>query len=357
MKNVSDRRSGPRRWAPLLVLAVFSLACDESAPTIPSGSGAAADPESPETRPLPAGAVELGCVVAVRTGSLECTTSSPSVSGASALIIGGQDVNVVLTGTETEYDADASKFSSTVTVQNLTGQVMGTPDGTTVEGIKVFFNGAPYLVSGSGAVEVANPDGFEDFVSTEQPYFAYPGLLEPLAISAGKRWEFNVPPTVETFSFTVYVSAPMVGAPAELHGPIWVGAVSDDWHDPDNWDGGVVPEPGTSATVPSLSLLEPEATQPRLTAAGAVLHLRIGNGSELALDGRILQVLGNVDAAGRITGGTIALEGEDVRIGGELPAIVVTGNAALQRATTATGPVIVTGSLVISDAALTIAIP
>lgn len=354
MKIFANRRAAHRRLALLLALAVFSLACDESAPTVPSAPGG---PDSPEARPLPAGAVELSCAVDVREGSLECTTSSPSTPGVSALIIGGQDLNVVLTGTETVYTPGTGKFVSTVTVQNLTAQIMGTPDGMTVEGVKVFFDRAPYVVKGSGAVEVANPDGFEDFIGTEQPYFAYPGLIEPLEISAGKRWEFNVPPTVETFSFTAYISAPMAALPMELHGPVWTGTASDDWHAPANWDEGVVPEQDTNATIPSLSRLEPGASQPRLTAAGSVLHLRVGGGNELALDGRTLRVLGNVDAAGEITGGTLTLEGEETLAGGNLPAVEVSGSTRLQRPVVTTGPLVVTGSLTTDGAPLVIKVP
>jgi|GEM_PF-1311020 len=352
MNHLSDLRVGPRRWAPLLVMALLSLGCDESAPTVPNLSGGPGSPEAP----LPANTVKIGCVVDVREGSVACATTSPDASGVDPLILGGQDLNVLLTGTETSYDENTGKFSSTVTVQNLTSQVMGTSDGETVEGIKVFFNSDPIVVSGTGSVAVANADGIEVFVATEQSYFAYPGLIEPLEISAGRRWEFDVPATVDVFTFTVYVSAPMVAAPAELHGPIWIGAASDDWHDPANWDRGVVPQAGTSATIPSLAKLAPEASQPRLSAAGTVLHLRVGSGSELALDGRKLTVTGNVEALGRLSGGRLSLEGDDILIGGELPTVVVAGDATLQRATTATGPVTVTGSLTIADKPLTIVV-
>src|SRR5690606_25184238 len=46
-----------------------------------------------------------------------------------------------------------------------------------------------------------------DFTGTNQPYFQYTQLLEPGERSANKTWEWDVPETVEGFSFVVGVSA------------------------------------------------------------------------------------------------------------------------------------------------------
>lgn len=54
---------------------------------------------------------------------------------------------------------------------------------------------------------------------------------------------------------------------------------------------------------------------------------------------------------------SVALEGDGVLIGGELPAVVVAGDATLQRPVVAKGPVVATGSLNITGQSLTISAP
>jgi hypothetical protein len=84
---------------------------------------------------------------------------------------------------------------------------MGTPDGTTVTGIKVFFHSGPTVTSGDGTVSVANADGTGTFTASEpQPYFEYSTILQENEVSVAKTWLWSVPSSVETFEFSVYVS-------------------------------------------------------------------------------------------------------------------------------------------------------
>lgn len=162
----------------------------------------------PELRPPPEvpGAVgALSCHADVRAGTVQCTPAS-GAGGGSAVILGGQGVNVRLRSTGMSYDG-ASIFRMDVTVENLTGQALATTDGTTPapEGVRVFFASGP--TSATGTVEVANATGEAFFTASGQKYFQYEGLLAPGDTTAPLEWRFSVPPTVESFQFGVYVAA------------------------------------------------------------------------------------------------------------------------------------------------------
>jgi hypothetical protein len=97
-----------------------------------------------------------------------------------------------------------------VTVQNLIQQPMGTTDGTTLDpnGIRVFFQSGPTVTSGSGSISVV-PDGYGTFTAASQPYYQYNQVLAQNATSSARGWKFIMPSTVMSFSFVVYVSAPV----------------------------------------------------------------------------------------------------------------------------------------------------
>src|SRR5437016_14604059 len=91
-------------------------------------------------------------------------TAVRSPSGFSAdLIVGGENIDVLLKSTNVRYDPATQIFQADVTVQNLLTPTLGTPDGNSVSGVKVFFHAGPSVVSGSGAVTVANADGAGTF--------------------------------------------------------------------------------------------------------------------------------------------------------------------------------------------------
>jgi hypothetical protein len=162
----------------------------------------------PELRPPPDAsgpAASLTCRADVRAGTLECAPPT-GAGGASAVILGGQGTNVRLRSTGMSYDG-TSTFRMDVTVENLTGQVLGTADGATPapEGVRVFFASGP--ASATGAVEVANATGEAFFTAAGQKYFQYDGLLPPGDTTPPLEWRFSVPPSVESFQFSVYVAA------------------------------------------------------------------------------------------------------------------------------------------------------
>jgi hypothetical protein len=86
-------------------------------------------------------------------------------------------------------------------------RVLGSSDGTTVDGVRVFFHSGPIVTAGTGTVTVRDPDGTGTFTGSNQPYYEYMEMLVKDETSGARTWEWNVPSTVETFVFEVYVEA------------------------------------------------------------------------------------------------------------------------------------------------------
>ena len=198
-------RSLPRRLrAPLAFLpaaAFFLGACSE-----PTSSSTEPDvgPDAPSSI-LQA----VDCTASVRAGTVSCAAAGSRAGGVSATVIGAQGTYIKLTSSNLTYTTADSLFAFDVTVQNLLNEAIGTPDGTVLDpaGVRVFFNEGPTATSGTGIVTVHNADGTGDFMSTGQPYFQYDEILVKDEVSPAKRWELKVPSTVESFTFTLYVSA------------------------------------------------------------------------------------------------------------------------------------------------------
>jgi hypothetical protein len=149
------------------------------------------------------------CTARVHSATVECAPVEPGALSANR-ILGGQNVNLRLVSTNAAYDSTAQVFGIDVTVENLLVQQMGTSDGVDTAGIVVFFAVGPTAASGAGAVSVRNADGEGMFTAGAQPYFHYPGVLPLNGVSTARRWEFNVPPSVQSFVFRVYVKTPLL---------------------------------------------------------------------------------------------------------------------------------------------------
>ena len=302
---------------------------------------------------------QMRCTVDVPSATMACAAVKPAgAPGVSAdRIIGNQDVYVKLQSSGTSYDSGTEILQSNVTVQNLGQQSMGTTDGSTVTGVKVFFNSGPTVTAGTGSVTLNNADGMDTFLSSNQPYFLYNEILAPYQISTARNWQFNVPSTVTSFSFTVYVWTQMVNEALPIVDKVWTGAVSTAWETAGNWQDGVVPDSTSVVAIPPDSLLSGAHNQPVLAADADVAHLRVGFGSSLTLAGHQMRVRGNVDAVGTISGGTVWASGTGALLRGNVDAMLVSGSAQLQGAVKATSAVSVTGSLAVKDQALSISIP
>jgi hypothetical protein len=307
-------------------------------------------PELPE--PGPSEMAQLQCTAVVAEATVTCVPVQPGGARADRLI-GGQDVYVRLASFGTAYDGTLN-FTSNVTVQNLTQNVVGTTTGTDTSGVRVFFASGPTRTGGTGNVSVV-PDGVGTFTEAGQAYYAYNQILDPYEISDSKLWLFEVDNTVTTFVFTVYVALTMVDESAALLGPVWEGDVDSNWQTAGNWSGGAVPTADSTVSIPSDSLFA--GAMPVLTADGDALNVRVGYQSSLGLGGFTLTVGGNVDAVGAISGGTVVMSGTGALLKGTVDALNVTGSTSLQGAARATGAVSVTGSLNLNGNALTIAVP
>jgi Bacterial Ig-like domain (group 2) len=180
------------RLAPLLLLA----ACADRIPT------------SVTPPPDLGDATRLECRADVAARTVACTSAAPHLpNGVSAAVLGGQGLNVRVLNTAVAYDSVT--FSTRVTLENLVAQALGTEDGFTpsAEGVRVFFGVAPEVTLGSGTVTVANADGQGFFMEAEQDFFQYDGILAPGDTTPAKEWRFDMPPSVEGFTFEVYVAA------------------------------------------------------------------------------------------------------------------------------------------------------
>ena len=186
----SIARRAPRGvpFAAVLLLA----ACSDR---IPTQAAAPAPGDLSRTR--------IDCVARVQSREVRC--GGPAGGGpAGNLILGGQNTKVRLASSGTAFDSATSTLESSVTVQNLLGQDMGTPDGTTVTGVNVFFAAGPTVQAGAGGVEVL-ADSLGTFTATNQPYYHYPEILAPRGTSQPRPWRFVVSPTVVSFTFSVFV--------------------------------------------------------------------------------------------------------------------------------------------------------
>lgn len=155
--------------------------------------------EGSAPRPL----MSIPCVANVAAKVVSC---GGPLSGPGQEILGGQRVRVVLRSSNVEYGVVPDKFTFDVTVQNLSTQSIGTTGGA-ASGIRVFFEQAPQTITGSGTITVENTDGSGTFTAADQDYYMYLDSLAPKEISFPHPWQFDVPATVTTFSFTVLVAA------------------------------------------------------------------------------------------------------------------------------------------------------
>lgn len=180
------------------MLAATMAACSESSPSEPlPGAGARTEVEREF--------IKVDCEASVTTMKVRCGV--PGQEGVDADIIGGQNVNVRLQSSNITFNSGTGVFAVDVTVQNLMNEAIGTPDGTTPDpqGIQVFFHSGPFVTSGDGTIEVANEDGTGTFTKVNQPYFAYPEMLDKDEVSSAHNWQFQITNTVDTFVFSVYI--------------------------------------------------------------------------------------------------------------------------------------------------------
>lgn len=196
-------------WVAVAGAALVLSACvDRDTPTAaggPRGTGPTASPAKPVLLQA------IDCRADMRTGQVQCGTSANTEGLPNHLIVGSQNTYVTLSSANQNYDPGTGVFTMDVTVRNLIPQPLGTADTMPAltpdaNGVRVFFSTPPVATAGSGAITVT-ADGQDFFTAAAQDYYQYNTVLEQFEISAPKTWTFNVPSTVETFHFGVYVAA------------------------------------------------------------------------------------------------------------------------------------------------------
>lgn len=338
--NTPSFRPPPRGLTAALCL--FAAACTDL-------------PTTPSPAEVPAVAVPvMTCVAHVRAEQLSCTSANPQqtqLAIAANRILGGQDVYLKLANSGTTYDEAAGIFQTHVTVQNLLQDPLGTSDGSTVDGVRIFFYDGLHVLAGEGNAEVLNPDSTAFFTAPEQPYFEYEQILQPYEISASKPWQFQIDSTVDRFSFTVYVSAPQPDESQPLLDAVWRGTVSSDWADGANWAGNAAPDSASAVSVPTDSLVA-GTFFPVLATNAQATHLRVGSGSTVDLAGHTLTLWGNLDVVGAVSSGAVSMQGGSALLRGTIPDLRVGGTLTLQGTTQVTGTLVVErGGLLIASSA------
>jgi hypothetical protein len=130
-------------------------------------------------------------------------------------VIGGNQGEYITLGLANfAWDSISNIFSFDATVQNNLRQPMGTIDGTTVTGVKVFFYSGPTCTG--GPCYVTNADGTGTFTADSQAYFLYNQILQPQDVSTSRNWQIFLAPAVETFDFEIEAYAAF---PAEATTP------------------------------------------------------------------------------------------------------------------------------------------
>jgi hypothetical protein len=199
MRSSISRAAG---FGLLLIPAVIAAAAlGACADQLPVGGSAGQRPGAPVNT------IQAFDCTGSTTGAMSCKPVTGAGGQGRAVIIGGQNSNVKLTSSNVSYNSGTEIFQFDVTVQNLMNEAIGTPNGTVADpdGIQVFFNTGPTTTSGSGEITVANADGTGTFTNTNQPFFAYHQILAKDAVSSAKTWQLQMPATVGTFSFTLFV--------------------------------------------------------------------------------------------------------------------------------------------------------
>lgn len=230
----------------LLVIcsAVTALACRdiERPAEKPGGTNPVAEQAGPPV---------ISSLTCTFTRSATTVTCSPAVppagSGVSASVIYGTGApGTALYGIfwpiNLVKDTVAHQWSFTAYVQNLLKQSIGTLNGTTVTGVKVFVTDF-HATAGTGSVSIANADGTANFTAPNQPYFNYNQIVAAGANSGNKLWKFNVPNTVTAVSMSILIStdfpaeqsvtiAPPSTVPDWVHADSSVSAPTDSVHLP-----------------------------------------------------------------------------------------------------------------------------
>jgi hypothetical protein len=198
-----------KRYAAIAGVALLAAACTDRGGT-PVGPGGEAPKGGPSPDPINLQA--LRCTGSLKAETLSCEPATPDPGTAAAdLIVGNQNVYVKFSTSNVNYDAGLGRLTFDATLRNLIPQPLGTTDGVTLDpaGVRVFFHAGPSVTGGTGSITVPTPDGTGTFTAAGQPYYQYNAVLDQFELSPVRQWRLDLPATVTSFSFLLYVSAPV----------------------------------------------------------------------------------------------------------------------------------------------------
>jgi hypothetical protein len=201
---------------------------------------------------------------------VSCVPFAPkAVQGGPARVIYGLN-QIKLTSSNVRYDTTTLIYGFDVTVTNTQGIPIGTPDGTTVTGVKAFYAEPPYATAyvaphDTGTLTVANPDGYGNYYRANNPYHFYDQIVQPQAVTPAKRWEIRIPRSVSAFKFSLLVFTRYPGDPTVPEAA--PDTVPESVYDTTKivWSSNTLPAPFIRDLV--LILFKPDATQDDRQAA------------------------------------------------------------------------------------------
>lgn len=167
----------------------------------------------PRTMPT-AHAVAGPPVVLAVTCTLLRNSNTISCAPATARRGPGVSGNVIFapTGTYAQFvpfnlvqDTLKQIWSFDASLHNLLQQSIGTLDGTTVTGSKVFVTDIE-ATQGTGTVRIINPDGTGNFTAPNQRYFNYNQFVAAGGNSLAKLWKASVPNTVTAVTMDILMT-------------------------------------------------------------------------------------------------------------------------------------------------------
>jgi len=154
--------------------------------------------------------------------------------------------------------------------------------------------------------------------------------------------------------FSQALNGAVINWPLAVPAASWTGTVSSDWHTGGNWDSGSVPTTATDVTIPAGT---PNA--PVLSAAAAVMDLRVQAGATVDLGGFALTVANVLDVSGGVTGGAgsvIVTAGPNTVMQGAVGVdLTVAGNSVLAGPFSVGGSLLVQATLNLNGTSLTVA--
>ncbi|MDH3571766.1 MAG: Ig-like domain-containing protein, partial [Gemmatimonadota bacterium] len=206
-----------------LMLLVAAAACVDGIPV--TSPEEVTKEEVTEPAGNPSVVASVTCTANVTAGELSCG-KVPVVdieTGVQRIIVGGQGMFVELFSPQpfVSYNPTTQIFQADVYLENYITQGLGSADGLTTTGIRVFTHSGPTVTSttppgGTATVTVANADGTGTFTGANQPFHLYDQYLpaaDPPSIfypTDTLTWQWNVPTNVNTFVFEVFVDADVV---------------------------------------------------------------------------------------------------------------------------------------------------